>query len=74
LFFLCIARAHSYLYSFLLLAPRLGIEPSKTSFGGSSVPSTQGMWAVLYLTQDNGEASRLCTRTGRISPSHYLFI
>jgi hypothetical protein len=45
-------------FSFPAVAPRLGIEPSKTSFGGSSVPSTQGMWAVLYLTQDNGEASR----------------
>ena len=24
-------------------APRLGVEPSETSFGGLSVPSTQGM-------------------------------
>jgi hypothetical protein len=44
-------------FNFPAVAPRLGIEPSKTSFGGSSVPSTQGMWAVLYLTQDIGEAS-----------------
>jgi len=32
-----------------LLAPHLGIEPSKTSFGGSSVPSTQGRMGIIPL-------------------------
>jgi hypothetical protein len=30
-------------------APCLGVEPSKTSFGGSSVPSTQGFEWRGYL-------------------------